>query len=328
MSKMTPPPPAEVERHAITSREQWLKLRLNDLTASDIGAYLGLTPWKSPAELFAEKIGLSPQLENENAVLRRGRRDEYAILRIIAEERPDWKISESKVYLRDPTIRLGCTPDAVATDPKREGIGVVQCKSVAKDVFDAKWRIDEDRIDIPIPYVLQTLCEAHLAGASWAVLAAWVRTAWTEELYILDVPIDPVTVENIRGQAIKFWREIETGVVPQLDHQRDDRVIELFHPREKDEDEQDWSTANEAAVMVAEFIDVRTQIADLEARKKALSAALKAKLGDHASARLGDGSKVSWRTMVRPEHLVDEWSGRILRVTAPRAKKASKEDAE
>jgi len=309
-----------IERHEITSRDQWLALRQQDLTASDLGAYLGLTPWKSPAELFAEKLGLKPPLENETRVMRRGRRDEYAILRVLKEERPDWQIKEAKIYLRDPALRLGCTPDAFATMPDRAGVGIIQCKSVAADVFREKWQTDEDDdFDIPLPYLLQTYCERMLAGAAWAVIAAWVRSAWTEDLHIIEIGRDNDTENNICGLAKRFWQEIEAGVIPPLDHKRDDAVVGLFHPKESGE-EIDLCGDNEAPALAQEYVDLREVIKEAEARKKELSALLKAKLGDAPAARVGD-FKVSWKTLVRPEHLVERWEGRVLRVTAPRKAK-------
>lgn len=310
-----------IEKHEITARDQWLALRLKDLTASDLGAYLGLTPWKSPAELFAEKRGLKPPLENETRVMRRGRRDEYAILKILQEERPDWQIKHAKVYLRDPAIRLGCTPDAFAVDPKREGFGVVQCKSVTQDVFRSKWLTEEEGdFNVPLPYLLQTMAERMLAEAQWAVLAAWVRSAWTEDLYIIDIEKDEQAEANIRDLSVRFWKEVESDFVPSFDHKRDEKVVELFYPKEADENERDLSQDNEAVALAQEYVDLREVIKEAEERKKEIAAALKAKIGLAPSARIGD-FKASWKSMVREEHLVERWEGRVLRVTKPRAKK-------
>lgn len=316
----------QIEKHQIKTRAQWLELRRQDLTASDIGAYLGLTPWKSPAELFAEKLGMTPQLENENRVLRRGRRDEYAILRVLAEERPDWTIKEAKVYVRCPELRLGCTPDAVAEAPGREGFGIVQCKSVALDVWRSKWldgADDDAAANIPVPYHLQTLCERMLCGADWSCLAVWVRSAYTEDLKIIDIDPDPVAEQNIKDLAVRFWQEIEAGKIPEFDHKRDDKIVELFYPKATD-DERDLSSDNEACQLVAEYVSVRDQIKALDDRKKELAAALKVKLGTFAKAKIGDYT-ASWKEMTKAEHLVEAWTGRVLRVTAPRKTKESTE---
>lgn len=323
----------KIEKHAIKSREQWLALRMQDLTASDIGAYLGMTPWKSPAELIAEKRGLIPQQENESRVMRRGRRDEYAILRIIAdEERPQWKVNENKVYVRAPEFRLGCTPDAIAIDDQVPGIGVIQCKSVASEVWRTRWLTDPDDynspVNIPLPYHLQTLTERMLSGATWAVLAVWVRSAYTEDLKLLPVPADPTAEENLRNLALQFWEEVESGNTPRFDHKRDEKVIELFYPKETELDPpRDLSLDNEAIAMMREFCDVRTELNKLKDRKSELSAGLKAKLGTYAKATGGDYS-MSWKTQSREEHLVDRWEGRVLRVNAPRKKKPSEEETE
>ena len=314
-----------IEKHTITTREDWLKLRLNDLTASDLGAYLGLTPWKSPAELMAEKRGLSPQLASESRVMRRGRRDEYAILRIIAEQRPTWSISESKVYLRDPSIRLGATPDAVAVDPEREGIGVIQCKSVAADVFARSWVQEDESVEIPLPYLLQTLCEAHLAEASWAVLAVWVRSAWTEDLHILPVIRDERAEENVRDLAVRFWKDCDSGKLPEFGHKNDSKTVELFFPKEREDQKEptDWSGDNEARGLIDEYIEIRERAKIDAERKGEIATQLKEKLGYDGSAKV-DGYSVSWKTTNRKETVVKASSFRTLRVAAPRKPKGDR----
>ena len=50
--------PPMIEVLKITDRDEWLRWRANDLTASDIGAAAGLDHHKSPLALYAEKTGM------------------------------------------------------------------------------------------------------------------------------------------------------------------------------------------------------------------------------------------------------------------------------
>ena len=47
-----------IEQLAIESREQWLAMRRQDITASTAGALLGLHPYVTAYSLWAEKTGL------------------------------------------------------------------------------------------------------------------------------------------------------------------------------------------------------------------------------------------------------------------------------
>src|SRR4029079_2374528 len=117
-----------IDRHEVRTREEWLIRRTTDLTASDIGAVMGVNDNKTCAKVWAEKTGLiSPDPQSDFLMFRECQ--EGAILRWLRRYgRPSWEIVEAETYWRDPDIRLGATPDAMAIDPEREGIGVVQMK--------------------------------------------------------------------------------------------------------------------------------------------------------------------------------------------------------
>ena len=40
------------------SRKEWLEARKGGLGASDAGAYMGVSPWKSNEQLWKEKCGI------------------------------------------------------------------------------------------------------------------------------------------------------------------------------------------------------------------------------------------------------------------------------
>ena len=53
--------------------DAWLVMRRSHITATDISVIMGSNPFKTPAELFREKLGLSPPQES-NAAMERGSR--------------------------------------------------------------------------------------------------------------------------------------------------------------------------------------------------------------------------------------------------------------
>ena len=62
--------------------------------------------------------------------MRRGRLLEPIALQLLQEEKPDWVIAPHPFYYRDGEMRLGASPDALASRPDISGIGVVQLKTV------------------------------------------------------------------------------------------------------------------------------------------------------------------------------------------------------
>src|SRR5579859_7575536 len=102
--------PVSIERIPIESREQWLSLRRNDITASDVPAVCGEGLYGSATRVWAEKKGLIPAAEMSD-VMKRGIWGEAAVVEALKDERPHWQLRRAKVYVRDAEARLGCTPD-------------------------------------------------------------------------------------------------------------------------------------------------------------------------------------------------------------------------
>src|SRR5262245_33816061 len=117
-----------IERRKINSRAEWLAWRQQDVTASDVAPVLGLHPDRTIAKVWAEKIGMiAPQPPTEFLEYRLSL--EAAAIDWLQRKRPEWEIRRGSVYLRDPDLRLGATPDAGAVDPEREGVGLLEVKS-------------------------------------------------------------------------------------------------------------------------------------------------------------------------------------------------------
>ena len=170
-------PARAIERHPVTDRDAWLALRRENINASEIGIVCGAGGYGSPAELYAEKKGLRPPLI-DTGTLKRGRWGEAAVFEALADERPEWDVRRAKVYLRDPALRIGATPDGFAIAPDRDGFGVVQTKMVSRSVFRAKWLVDpaasiaEGEARPPLAYELQTLTE-ELLGDCLGACSRW-----------------------------------------------------------------------------------------------------------------------------------------------------------
>src|SRR5262245_52900443 len=118
----------------INRRAEWLSLRAHDLTASDVGAWLGVDPYRTPFAVVAQKLGIEQVIET--GLMRRGRWLESASLIALAERYPTWDIRPAGIYCRDTEVRLGATPDAIAEDPGEPGLVAVQVKVVTRPSFE------------------------------------------------------------------------------------------------------------------------------------------------------------------------------------------------
>jgi predicted phage-related endonuclease len=295
-----------IEVHKVTDRASWLQLRMQDLTASDLGAAIGKDRYKSRLALYAEKTGmLMPQ--DDNPSMRRGRWLEAAVLSAIREENPSWDVSPSHVYLRDTEIRLGATPDAIAQTDE-PGITNVQCKVVARPAYERDW-VDGP----PLNYVLQTLAEGMLLDAPRSLIAALVIDTYTAELNMHPVPRHEAAEARVRAIATEFWSNVAAGLQPAVDGALDSETINALYPNSVADPVLDLTGDNRLPELLAERA-VAKAIIDLEADRVAeIDTEIKAKLGDAERAEL-PGWKISWKTQTKAEHMVRATSFRVLRI--------------
>ena len=67
------------------SRSDWLKWRRKGIGGSDAGAILGMNSWSTPYRIWAEKLGMLPEQE-DNEAMRQGRDLEEYVAQRFAEK--------------------------------------------------------------------------------------------------------------------------------------------------------------------------------------------------------------------------------------------------
>ena len=309
-----------IERFAIHDRASWLALRSQDLTASDLGAAIGVDPWKSQLGVYAEKSGLVLPAQ-ENAAMARGRWLEAAVVAALREECPGWDIRfPVGVYLRDPDCRLGATPDCIAEDPDEPGLINIQLKVVSRPVFERDWSFDNGSGDhgAPFGYRLQTLAEGYLLDARKSLLAALVIDTYTAELVLVDVPRHEAAEERVRQLAVEFWENIAAGRRPAPDYHRDAETVNaMFPPDSAVPAPLDLSSDNRIHTLLEQRAKLKAEIkADSEVLE-ALDAELVDKLKG-ATAAFTTAWKITRRLEERKGYTVAPSSRAMLRVTEQR----------
>lgn len=305
----------------ITNRVSWLALRLRDLTASDIGAVAGVDPHRTALRIFAEKTNRIPPSDDSD-IMRRGRWLEAAVIEALRDERPTWDIRRAGVYLRDPAIRMGATPDAVATDPNRQGVVNIQCKVVARPVFEREWDYDPDTKIVqraPLKFEVQTLTEGVLVEAVHNVIAALVIDTYSAELYVRELPRHQGAEDRIRAVVANFWADTDAGLEPPPNYGGDADVIAAMHPESLPGLFIDLTGDNRAPEILAEREALKGVVKAAEKRVGEIDTELKSKLGDAEEGKL-PGWKLTWKSQTRAAHYVAESSFRVLRVTDRREK--------
>ena len=318
--------PGIVERHQVTDRESWLKMRATDVTASDVASICGVGR-RSPMAVWAEKKGLTSQ-QADSGILRRGRWLEPAIWEAIKDTNPTWQLRAAKIYLRSPSLRLGATPDALAVDPSREGLVLIQGKIVSQPVFERDWVVDNTGADpvVPLGYQLQTLTETMLVEAAYGlkhtihpVLAALVLGTFDAELYLLPVRRHTDAEQKILQTVRKFWADSDAGLEPVVSQSSDHDVVKALYPTDNGATV-DLTGDNEIPGLMDERKILTEEIKERDDRKKLVEAAVKAKIGPASFAMIAGGRKLSLTLTKRDGYMVQPTEFRTLREVRSKAK--------
>lgn len=265
-----------IQSFKISNRRAWFDFRKQDVTASVVGALLGVHEWSTPYSIWAEKTGRLPDRSAETPAQRRGRILEGVAFEILREERPEWTIERGDRYYREPETRLGATPDLLVKHGRKRGI--VQVKTVEASVFRSKWIGQDSEIDVPLWIAVQAIVEATLTGSDFAYVAALV-VGHGVDLHVEEVPIHPGIMDRVRAEVREFWRMVEAGEEPSPDYTRDAETLSAVY-RESHGTEIDLSGDDRFRNLVWHRHDLKQTIADCEKRLVPVEAEIVHLIGD------------------------------------------------
>jgi len=218
-----------LEKHVPKDRDEWLSLRLRDVTSTEVAALFGLSPYITLFELWHwKKQGVIPPFE-ENERMRWGKRLEPAIAAQFAEDH-GWKIRPKNEYIRHTGLRMGASFDfaivegIAGTDIPGRDIGFLEIKNVDYMVFKNEWIANDDGTYEAPPHIelqvqQQFALEPNLSEAYIGVLVGGNTP------YKLPRAPNPTIIEKIRAKVAEFWISIEENRPPPPDFKRDARFI-------------------------------------------------------------------------------------------------------
>lgn len=178
------------------------------LGSSDIAAILGLSPWKTPVDVYFEKLGMPKPIDaDKERLFKRGKRLEPVVLDMLEDERGIEILTRGARY-RDPGhpwMAAEIDAEAIVED-ERVNIEVKTVHPFAADAFG-----EEGSDEIPIGYAAQATFGQMVTGRHRTLFAVLVG-ADNLTTYWLDRDDD--TVRGIRQKAVDFWHNHVLAHVP------------------------------------------------------------------------------------------------------------------
>lgn len=302
----------EVLPVAATLSPEWHEARRQGISASEIAAVLGLSPWESPYSLWHRKVGTLGE-QDENQSMRWGRRLEDAIAEEFAERHPEFYIERAGLLAHESRDWQLATPDRVLYDSAVIELPV-SALEVKTDGDLTGWG-DDGSDEVPVYYRCQVLWQMDVIGIPEARIALLLNGRTYREY---TVSHDEADLAIMRTAAQEFLQSIRDGAPPDVDaHTATTDTLKALHPDLEDRQAvvpDDLADAYHAANQAAK--DAKTHLNEV-------SNLLRDLLGSAKYGIRADGSKVVTRSVYDVAERVQKVEAHtVSKLIAPRAPKA------
>lgn len=279
---------------ATPANEKWHELRRNAISASEIAAVLGISPWESAFSLYWRKVnGWEIEANDE---MRAGTRAEPVIARWFedwADEQdgdgPYRHVRAAGLYASDERPWQLATPDRLVMQSSgHPGVfrfgALLECKYLVHG-WDGWGEPGTD--DVPVHYRAQALQQLDVMEVDETFVAAWHGA----EFRCYRVRRDEKDLRVMRAAGRDFMDRIAAGEPPPIDdHAATLRTLKMLHPDLEDR------TAEVSADVAAGYRRARALKARAEAALAGFEAKLRAQMGS-ANRAACDGERVATRVI-------------------------------
>lgn len=218
----------------MNAREEWLQTRRAGLGGSDIGAILGLSPYRTPVDVWAEKTGRAPG-QDETLQMRFGTYAEEFVAREYSAKtgRAVQRFTTMLHHAAAPVLgnvdRL-VIPDGAKIASHKSEIRTdrgLECKTASAFAsFNADDWGDEGTDQIPPSYLVQCATYMALTGCSFWDLAVLFGN---QEVRVYNLQRDAELEGEIIARSTEWWdRHVVADVPPEPVNEAD---IKHLFPR-------------------------------------------------------------------------------------------------
>lgn len=266
------------------SREEWLAWRRTGIGGSDAAAVIGLNPFRSRIEVYADKMGMMPEKEDTES-MRLGRDLEDYVAQRFCEE-------TGKKVRRNNFMWCHDEHRCMIADVDREVIGEnagLECKTT--QAWGGKVIM---KGEIPLTYYVQCMHYMAVMGYDRVYLAVLI---FGKGFFHFTIERDEDEIAALVAAEASFWRDhVEAGISPDPDgSQSAEQAVDAIWGNRAQEDE----------LLMFDFSDDMRELCDLAAAEKeikrqkdAIKQRLQAALGEHMVGS-SDRYVITWRPQER-----------------------------
>lgn len=210
-----------IEKTILSSREEWLKHRMQGIGGSEISAVVGLNPYMSNVDLWELKTGaVEPEDISDKPYIKYGTQAEPLLRDLFKLDFSQYEV----FYEENNSFRNSKFPWALASldgwiRDENGRVGVWECKTtnILQSMQKEKWNHQ-----IPSNYYCQVLFYMAVIEADFAILKAQLKTEFEGVPYLqtrhyfierADVQED---MDYLMGKGAEFWESVKNKEKPGL----------------------------------------------------------------------------------------------------------------
>lgn len=279
--------------------EQTTEIRRSGIGGSDAAAVCGLSRYRTPVEVYLEKIGeIEPEPENDamhfGKVLEAVVADEFALRNKVKLRR----VNRTLRHKMHPFIMAH--PDRMLS--KDEGL---ECKTAGRWYKNEDWG-PNDSDEVPVEYLLQCQHCMAVTGALGWFLAVLLAGNEYRQYYI---PRSEQIINSLIEKEVAFWGRVRTRNAPPPSNPLD---ASLLHPRDRGASA---IASVEASQALLELHNLARESRAIEKREKELKTLVMAEMKDALILQGLDGSPLAtWKMQQRAGYTVAPSESRVFRL--------------
>jgi putative phage-type endonuclease len=293
---------SDVEEHA--TEKDWLVARRSAIGASEAPIILGVSPFKRPMELFAEKLEVVER-DAETDGMRWGK--------ILEGPLAEHYAAETRRRLRDPgryTLRRSrAVPWMVATLDREIVEAGAEPVPAPLEIKTTAFRAEDWTDEPPVDVLVQVQHQLAVTGWAWASVAVLIAGR-TFRWY--DVPRHEPFITKLIEAELVFLAHLRTKTLPRVDGTAGTKAaLRALYPQETPGlvvnlpgEAMEWDAQRLRAIAEAKLCE---EIKD-EAENK-----LRAALGEAEMGVLPDGTTYTFKATERKGYVVQPTTVRTLR---------------
>lgn len=296
------------------NKQEWLDLRTQDITSTEIAALFGINPWMTEYELWhRKKDGLIVEIE-ENQRMKWGTILQDSIAKGVAEEQ-GWNIRRMEEYGRIPILRLGSSFD-FSIEPEHEPInlgelGLLEIKNVDGLQFKKGWIVNGENVEAPPHIELQVQHQLLVSGRAFAYIGALIGG---NNLILIKREPSQKIHDAIKEKAAAFWKSIDENTPSAPNFETDSKFIASLYNYSEPGKVISVAEDEEIVKMAEEYKALGSIIKEADGKRDEIKARILTVIGD-AEKAAGGAFTIS-AGMVGPCHVEYDRAGyRLFKIT-------------